>query len=103
MSFKLYKGLKKPLVFFGLKDKYIYYALGIVAGGFILIAILNSFIGIIGALIGAGALGGGVWWVFKTQDSKGLYSKTKTQNVIFIIPKRFKNRKLLNHAKKERI
>lgn len=102
MSFKLYKGLKKPLVFFGLKDKYIYYALGTIAGGFVLIAILNTLVGIMGILLGAAITGGGIWWIFKMQDTKGLYSKTKTKNVIYIMPRRFKNTKLQNILKNEK-
>ncbi|MGC4130248.1 MAG: DUF4133 domain-containing protein [Bergeyella sp.] len=106
MSFQLYKGLKKPLVFFGLKDKYIYYALGVIGGGFIVIAILNSTVGFLGILVGAGIIGGGLWWIFKLQDTKGLYNKTKNEDELHIMPKRFKNKtlqKIVNHEKKERI
>ena len=46
MGFFLYKGLKKPLVFFGLKDKYIYYAMGTAVGGLFCAAIFSSLIGI---------------------------------------------------------
>ena len=53
MEFYLYKGLKKPLVLFGLKDKYIYQALACAAFGIICLAALPSLIGWIGFLIGA--------------------------------------------------
>ncbi|HFK5512595.1 TPA: DUF4133 domain-containing protein [Elizabethkingia anophelis] len=92
MGFYLYKGLKKPLVFFGLKDKYIYYAIGTAVGGLVSAAVLSSFLGIFGS-IGGLALGGlGIWWIFKTQDKKGLYNKTRNDGELFIFPKRFKIR-----------
>lgn len=96
MGFYLYRGLKKPLVFFGLKDKYIYYALGFVVLGFISVAVLSSLIGVVG-LLGGAVAGGGVWWVFRLQDTKGLYNKTKNNNELHIFPKRFKKLKSKKH------
>ncbi len=93
MAFFLYKGLKKPLVLFGLKDKYIYQAAGFAIGGILCLAILPSMIGYIGLIIGAGIAGIGVWYTFKTQDQKGLYNKTKNKNEIHIFPKKFKYKK----------
>ncbi len=91
MGFYLYKGLKKPLVFFGLKDKYIYYALGSALGALICLASLPSFIGFFGALIGAGIGIGGVWYTFHNQKTKGLYNKVRNNDEIYIFPKRFKS------------
>lgn len=90
MGFYLYKGLKKTLVFFGLKDKYIYYALGSALGGLICLASLPSFIGFFGALIGAGIGIGGVWYTFHSQKTKGLYNKVRNNDEIHIFPKRFR-------------
>ncbi len=95
MSFFLYKGLKKPLVFFGLKDKYIYYAVIIVIVGGIIVAVASSIIGFIGTLIGFGIIGFGIWGTFFLQDKKGLYNKTKNNNELHVFPKRIKNRILL--------
>ncbi len=95
MGFFLYKGLKKPLVFYGLQDKYIYYAVSVVVVGFIFIAIISSFMGLIGTFLGFGIIGMGVWGVTYIQDKKGLYNKTKNHNELHIFPKQFKNRKLL--------
>ena len=97
MGYFLYKGLKKPLIFFGLKDKYIYYAMGSAIGGLITVAILSSLFGLFGMLIGAAIGGAGIFWSYKTQDSKGLYNKTKNEQELYIIPpifKNIKNRKL---------
>lgn len=95
MGYFLYKGLKKPLIFFGLKDKYIYYAMGSAVGGLVTIAILSSLLGIFGMLIG-GAIGGtGIFLSYKTQDSKGLYNKTKNEEELHIMPIKFRNVKLL--------
>lgn len=90
-SFFLYKGLKKPLVFKGLKGKYIYYAGGSFAGtmvlGIILSKVIGFFIGIVLALgIGAGL----IWNVFRLQKTKGLFNKTLTKNEIFMMPVRIK-------------
>lgn len=90
MGYNLYKGLKKPLVFFGLKDKYIYYALGVAIGGLVSAAIISSFIGIFGTFIGLGLGAFGVWTIYKTQDKKGLYNKTKNENELHLFPKKFK-------------
>ena len=96
MGYFLYKGLKKPLIFFGLKDKYIYYAMGSAVGGIVIVAILSSIFGIFGMIIGAGIGGTGVWLSFKTQDTKGLYNKTKNQEELHIFSTKFKNVKLLS-------
>lgn len=94
MSYYLYKGLKKPLVLFGLKDKYIYQAFGFMFLGLVSVAVFNAFLGIIGVLIGAGIGGGGVWWCFKRQDTKGLYNKTKSKDEVFIFNKNIIDKKL---------
>ncbi|CAM3681003.1 DUF4133 domain-containing protein [Elizabethkingia occulta] len=93
MGFYLYKGLKKPLVFFGLKGKYIFYAVGVIGGGVIAALILSKF-GLLGSLLGLLATGGGVYLIFRRQDKYGLYDKTKNSNQIFIFPKRISNKKL---------
>ncbi len=90
MSYFLYKGLKKPLVFFGLKDKYIYYALAAIVGGFIVVIILNSLLDFLGTMIGICITGASIWTIFYLQDKKGLYSKTVNKNEIHIYPKQFK-------------
>ncbi|MDN3607682.1 DUF4133 domain-containing protein [Kaistella yonginensis] len=95
MGYFLYKGLKKPLIFFGLKDKYIYYAMGSAVGGLVLVAILSSIIGFFGTIIGGAIGGAGVFFSYKTQDSKGLYNKTKNEDELHIIPTKFRNAKLL--------
>ena len=95
MGYFLYKGLKKPLIFFGLKDKYIYYAMGSAVGGLVTIAILSSIFGIFGMMIGSAIGGTGVFLSYKIQDTKGLYNKTKNEEELHIIPTRFKNLKLL--------
>lgn len=89
MGFYLYKGLKKPLTFFGMKGKYIYYSVGAIGGGLILGMILKTFIGLLGMVIAIIIGGGCLWWVIRLQDTKGLYDKTKNDGEIHIFPKRF--------------
>ena len=97
MGFYLYKGLKKPLVFFGLKGKYIFYAGGVIGSGVIAALVLSKF-GLLGSLLGLAVTAGGVYFIFKRQDKYGLYDKTKNFNQIFIFPKRFNNKRLLQHG-----
>lgn len=96
MGFYLYKGLKKPLVFFGLKGKYIFYALGVIGVGVIAALILSKF-GLVGSLLGLAVTGGGVYLIFRRQDKYGLYSKTKNFNQVLIFPKKINNKKLLDY------
>ena len=102
MGFYLYKGLKKPLVFFGLKGKYIFYAVGIIGGGVVAALILSKF-GLLGSLLGLAVTAGGVYLLFKRQDKYGLYDKTKNSDQIFVFPKRLDYRKLLKQAETERL
>ncbi|PRB01360.1 DUF4133 domain-containing protein [Chryseobacterium sp. MYb7] len=97
MGFYLYKGLKKPLVFFGLKGKYIFYAVGVIGAGVIAALILSRF-GLLGSLLGLAATGGGVYFIFKRQDKRGLYDKTKNFDQIFIFPKRLNSKRFLQHG-----
>lgn len=97
MGFYLYKGLKKPLVFFGLKGKYIFYAVGIIAGGVVSALILSKF-GLLGSLLGLVTTAGAVYLLFKRQDKYGLYDKTKNFNQLFIFPKRVSNKKILKNG-----
>ena len=101
MGFYLYKGLKKPLVFFGLKGKYIFYAVGVIGSGVIAALILSKF-GLLGSLLGLAVTAGGVYFIFKRQDKYGLYNKTKNFDQILIFPKRLDNKKLLKNGNDEK-
>lgn len=101
MHFYLYKGLKKPLILFGLKNKYIYYGGGTFVSGLILGGFLVRYIGFFGNLLGLILAGIGIWGIFKLQDTKGLYNKTKNDNELHIFPARmsitkFKRKKVNN-------
>jgi hypothetical protein len=88
MTFYLYKGLKKPLVFFGLKDKYIYYGIGCAAVGIIGMIALPSLIGFIGLIIAACIGGGSLWYTYHAQKTFGLYNKQRNHEEIHVFPKR---------------
>jgi len=91
MGFYLYKNLKKPMVFFGLRGKYIYWALGAIVISLILVIIMNTIMGMLGTLIGLGLAGISLWTVFMLQDKKGLYNRTRNKNEVHVFPKRFKS------------
>ncbi len=97
MGFYLYKGLKKPLVFFGLKGKYIIYAVGVIGAGVVAALVLSRF-GLMGSLLGLAATSGGVYLIFRRQDKYGLYDKTRNSDQIFIFPKKMHHKKLLKNA-----
>ena len=97
MGFYLYKGLKKPLVFFGLKGKYIFYAVGVIGGGVISALVLSKF-GLLGSLLVLAVTAGGVYLIFRKQDKYGLYDKTKNFDQILIFPKRLDSNKLLKNG-----
>ncbi|WP_346985941.1 DUF4133 domain-containing protein [Chryseobacterium sp. POE27] len=97
MGFYLYKGLKKPLVFFGLKGKYIFYAVGVIGGGVISALVLSKF-GLLGSLLGLAVTAGGVYLIFRRQDKYGLYNKTKNFDQILIFPKKLDNNKVLKNG-----
>lgn len=101
MGFYLYKGLKKPLVFFGLKGKYIFYAVGVIGGGVIAALILSKF-GLLGSLLGLVVTAGGVYLIFKRQDKHGLYDKTKNFDQIFIFPKKLNNKTFLKNGENKK-
>ena len=87
MGFYLYKGLKKPLIFYGLKGKYILYAAGVIGSGAVTALILSRF-GLLGSLLGILVTAGAVYLIFRRQDKHGLYEKTKNFDRIFIITRR---------------
>jgi hypothetical protein len=97
MGFYLYKGLKKPLVFFGLKGKFIIYAVGVIGAGVIAALVLSKF-GLLGSLLGVAATVGGVYLIFRRQDRNGLYDKTRNFNEVFIFPKKMYHKKLLKNG-----
>ena len=101
MGFYLYKGLKKPLVFFGLKGKYIIYAVGVIGAGVLAALVLSKF-GLLGSLLGLAATAGGVYLIFRRQDKYGLYDKTKNFDQIFIFPKRLNNKIFLKRNEIEK-
>jgi hypothetical protein len=102
MGYYLYKGLKKPLVLYGLKDKYIYYAMGCAVGGLMGGMLISQLINVLTGFIWIGIFGGAIYWIFKMQDEKGLYNKTKNHNQIYIFPKKFKTKKLLKYNETKR-
>ena len=51
-GYKLYKGLQKPLVFKSFKGQYIYWAVAVAFGSFILTVILSTSISITAGIIG---------------------------------------------------
>lgn len=76
-------------MFFGLKGKYIIYSVAVIGVGIISTLILSR-LGLLGSLLGLGLTAGGVYLIFKRQDKRGLYDKTKNEGQLFIFPKKMK-------------
>lgn len=87
-------------MFFGLKGKYILYAVAVIGIGVIIALILSKF-GLLGSLLGLAITAGAVYLIFKRQDKYGLYDKTKNFNQILIFPKKINNKNLLKDGKHE--
>lgn len=83
-SFTVYKGLQKPLVFKGMKGRFITLTLGLAMSVFILGVIIYLLFGGVVALIFVGVYGsiGGVYLAM--EQKKGLYPKKKDKKKILI-------------------
>ncbi|SDD99716.1 DUF4133 domain-containing protein [Riemerella columbipharyngis] len=103
MGYYLYKGLKKPLVLFGLKDKYIYQAIGSAVGTIVISVFLSNIIGFLGMLASLGAGGLVVWMIYKKQDKKGLYNKKRNDGEIHIVPSRMKTKIINKKYEKQKV
>ena len=75
--------------------------MGCVALGLVLSGVLGSFMGIWGTLLGLGIGALGFWGMFKIQDSKGLYNKTKNNDELHIIIGKSKCLKWQNEMSKK--
>lgn len=98
--FEVYKGLQKPLVFKGIKGKFIYWSAGGILGAFFLSFGMNYLLGAFPAIAIAMVLVGGVmFFINKKQKDEGIYSKDKTFGIIRIEPnyklKRFEEKQNL--------
>lgn len=82
-EFEVHKGLQKPLVFKGVKGKFIYWLGGGVLGSFILTIISNFLFGILGAIIVFLAGLGVTFGSIKHFQKKGLHKKDNTKGIIF--------------------
>ncbi|MBS9767647.1 MAG: DUF4133 domain-containing protein [Flavobacteriaceae bacterium] len=82
-EYEVYKGLQKPLVFKGVKGKFIYWMAGGVLGTFMATVLGNLLFGIGGATvifaIGLAITFGSIYHFQK----KGLYSKDNTKGKVF--------------------
>jgi len=88
--FEIYRGLKKPLLLFGLKDKYIYQAISLGASGALLAIVLSSFLGLMGLVIGLLLAAGSIAAVYKLQERFGLHRKTKNEKTLYVYPSRMR-------------
>ena len=83
LDYPMFKGLQKPLEFFGLQGRYIYWAAGTVGGaivGFILAYCLVGFV--VGLIVLVAAVGVGAALILLKQR-KGLHTKC-TDDGVFI-------------------
>lgn len=84
MEYEIFRGVKKPLLLFGLKDHYIYWAFGLAATGAILAIVLSSLIGFIGLFLGLGFCVGGILFTYRRQTKIGLHRKTRNENCLYV-------------------
>lgn len=80
-EYPVFKGLQKPLEFFGLQGRYIYWAAGTAGGGivsFVIMYLSMGFLAGLGALVGI--LGVGMLLIFIRQK-KGLHTKKEDKGI----------------------
>lgn len=89
-EYPVFKGLQRPLEYFGFRGRYVYWAAAAVAGailGFLFLYILAGFM--VGFLFAAVSFGGGLLMIFLKQH-KGLHSKREDKGVfIYAFTRRF--------------
>lgn len=83
-EYEVYKGLQKPLVFKGVKGKFIYWLAGGVLGSFILTIALNYFFGTLVAVLTFILALGTTFTTVHFKQKNGLHSKDKTKGIIYI-------------------
>ena len=83
-TYKLYKGLQRPLVFKMFKGRYIYWAGSALVITIALAIIISATIGSLFGLITLAVLGGGSLMYVINKQKSGLYKKT-TSNATFIM------------------
>jgi hypothetical protein len=82
-NFNVYKGLQRPLAYKGFQGKFIYWGIGSVLCGLLIGAITMAvFSMLLGVLLLAGCIGGGLFYTLSMQK-KGLHDKTRCSGVVF--------------------
>lgn len=80
-SFKVYKGLQKPLVYRGFSGKFIYWGIGSLLLGLILGALtIALFSKIVGLLALTGCIAGGLSYTLSRQK-QGLHTKSRASGI----------------------
>jgi flagellar biosynthesis protein FliR len=87
LTYALYKGLQRPLIFKFFKGKYIYWALGTLVAGIITGGIISAVVSAFAGL--ASLLGVSLPLLFYTisKQKQGLHSKAKDTAIYMIAPK----------------
>lgn len=87
LTYALYKGLQRPLIFKFFKGKYIYWALGSLVAGIIIGGIISAVVSAFAGL--ACLLGVSLPLLFYTisKQKQGLHSKAKDTAIYMIAPK----------------
>lgn len=83
-SYKIFKGLQKPLEFMGLKGRYVWFGFGawiVTFVGFIVTYIISGFLPACGVLLGLPV--STLLWIRK-KSKRGLHSK-RTDTGVFIV------------------
>ena len=74
-EYPMFKGLQKPLEFWGLQGRYIWWAAATFGAGFVGFLIANVMFGFMAGLVTVGVIGGVGIVLIVVKQSRGLYSK----------------------------
>lgn len=100
-TYNIYKGLQKPLVFKGFKGRYIYWGVGSLILGLVSAGIIGALFSLLAGVFAMVIISvGGIYYTSMRQKD-GLYDKSKSNGVIYIIPNSINQVKHGKRFKKE--
>lgn len=91
-GYNVYRGVKKPLEFKGLKGRYIQWAASIIAGSILMLLILKFLLGWLVSFIISFIIGGLLWMNMMMKAKKGVHTKKIVKGLVVM---NLKKRKIL--------
>lgn len=81
-GYNVYRGVKKPLEFKGLKGRYIQWAASIIAGSILMLLVLKFLLGWLVSFILSFIVGGLLWIKMMLKAKRGVHTKKITKGLV---------------------